>query len=356
MAGIGEVVTQNDLKSLRAWSEASAARRGYVAPTVFRLATSSITSLNYYRTLDNAVQKLKYLQNRGGKNIAPSGSIKLQQNRTAQTIGINVDFYLADDNLGPIAQPYTTIRQKLSSGAIKNMPFKFYKTDGSGPFFALLSSTDMGIAATVTQKLSPEKIEAYDRLTREITLLRINYNTLASFLNDLSKKKLNRTQQQIFNEGLLRLQEYRDDIRQIKDIDFVFGKNNQINGIGILPVVAWLIFGIASALIAAWAVTKIVSKWSEVAKVRSDNNAIQFITEANYRIAADPNLTAAQKKELISQNNQTIDNLENHKTTVEENGAKPDMLEQVISLAKWGLIFYGVKTIGQILGSKLSKK
>lgn len=356
MARIGEVLTQSDLTSLRKWSEATAERRGYVAPTVYKLATSPITALNYYRTIDDAIFKLKYLQKKpGGKNVSPAGSVKLQNTRTAQTIGINVDFYLPDNNLGPIAQPYTAVKQKFAAAGNVYMPFKFYKTDGSGPFFAILASSDMGIAATVTAKLSPEKIEAFDKLTREITLLRINYNALASFLNDLSKKKLNKTQQQIFNEGILRLQEYREDIRSIKDVDFVFGKNNQVSGIGILPVVAWLIFGIASALIAAWAVTKIAAKWSEVAKIRSDNDTVTFLTDAKIRIAENPNISAQDKTKLLADIDKSITKVEDHKNTVEENAAKPDTIQQLISLAKWGLIFYGVKIIGETVSKKISK-
>ena len=58
---------------------------------------------------------------------------------------------------------------------------------------------------------------------------------------------------------------------------------------------------------------------------------------------------------MIAQNNKTIDQAEKHKEVVEENADKPDMMSQLISLAKWGLIFYGIKIIGETVGKKMSK-
>jgi hypothetical protein len=347
---IGDVISQSDLNSLQRWQEKSTPQKGYISPTVYRLPSSTATRWPYFKTLQNALDFIKYMAgNKSVKLPVNAGYIPFVNTRTPQQLGINVDFYLPLPALGSLPVPYVYVREKYKAAGNVVLAFKFYKPNGSGPFYSILSSTDLGIAATQTDKLTPEKIAALDRLTREVALLKANYNALANFLDGLSKKTLSPVQQQVFNEGVLRLMDYKTQINAIKDIDFKFGKNSQVSGIGIAPAIAWLIFWAVTSIIAAYTITRIAAKWAEVAKVRSDNDAIQFITDANIRIAKDPTLTQQQKQDLINKNYGIIDSIEQHKETVEENAAKPGMVEQLMSLGKWAVIFYGIKIIGENL-------
>jgi hypothetical protein len=352
MESIGEVVTQSQLKSLQRWNEQSIPTKGYIAPTVYRLASSTSLKWPYFSSLQSAVSFIKVLARiKGAVLPPPAGYTYFTSNKTAQTLGINVDFYWPVDFFGTLPVPYVFVRDKFKAGGNVIMPFKFYKTNGSGPFYSVLSSTDLNIAATVSDKLSPDKIQQLDKLTREVVLLKANYNALATFISKLGQQQLLPVQQQVFNEGILRLLEYKQQIAEIKDIEFKFGKSNQVAGIGNPAAVIWLVFWAVTAIIAAYTVTRIAAKWAEVQKIRSDNDAIEFITDANIRIAKDASLTAEQKRDLINENNKTKSSIEQHKTTVEENAAKPAIIEQVIGLAKWGVIFYGIK----IIGEKISK-
>lgn len=253
MAYIGEVLTSADFKEIKRMSESNFSQKGFIAPTVFRLAGGT-KGFNYYTTLQQAVLKNKFLQGySSGVNIKPAGAIQFSSTG-AETMGINVDFFLHD-----IAKQTTTpVDYKFVKANFRKFLFlfRFIKTDGSGPHYCILDTKNMGISATATDKLSPKKLAALDEMHRQLQIAKSKYNTLAVYLQEQSKKNLNPTEQRIFNQGLLTLNNYERDLRAIKGVDIVFGTNGIVSGIGIVPIVLIVII-IASAALAAYSIEKI---------------------------------------------------------------------------------------------------
>ncbi len=335
---IGEVLTQSDLKSLAKNSEANMPRKVFVAPTVYHDKTGGSSRWVYYATLQEALNQWKYLNKMpGAKAVEPKHSFFFEKGGN-QTMGINVDFFFYHPSFGLMPAPYSFAKEWMyQKNIFKYAAIRFYKSDGSGPFYATINNRDFGITADVVKNVSPQKAEELDKLFREIVLLKANFNSLSKYLTTLSKRQLNKTEQQVYNEGLLRLQEYKDAIRQVKGVDFVFGKQNVVGQIGILPVIAWLVVaGISALIVGGYTAYKIAEKWAEVEKVRSDNDSVEFLTEAKIRIAKDPDISEATKQRLLNEANSSITKIQEHTENVEKQASSPGIFDKITNLVLIG--------------------
>lgn len=304
---IGEIVTQADLQSIQRENEKFFSQRAYLAPTVFRLAAAGITNYNYYATRDDAFKKALFLLGKGGANITPAGSVAFTNAATAQTFGINADFYILLPT-GWTVIPYAVLKSvKNWTGVV----VKFYKTNAAGPFYAILDSRYFGLSASTIASVPANKIAALDDFHRELQILKVKYNTLSEYLTTLSKKtSLNAAQQQSFNEGLLLLNSMKEQIRTIQGVEFTYNVNGQVS-IGIIPIIYIIVAAVIVAAAAAWTIDRVTTERNKTARINAAFNMQQWISEQKLKIAAAAragtisqasadqmtnDLTAAQKK------------------------------------------------------------
>lgn len=300
MSAIGEIVTQSDLISLQKYTAQSAVKTGYVAPTVYR--NTKVSGWNYYKTLTEAVRQWAYINGVPGYIAqTPAGSVKFTSTAATETMGINVDFFYPDPKLGILVSSYAWVKQMIETKKVFTCVIRFYKTDGSGAYYAVLDSRYLSIAATVTSKLPADKIAALDNFHREVQLLKYKYNSLANFLTELSKKKLNTTQQQIFNEGILMLNNMEKQLRQIKGVEINFANNGTVAGVGIIPILIIIAIALVAA-VTGWTIVTINAEIEKTKKLNASYDLQKWVAEQNLKIQKDNTLTPAQKADLINQN------------------------------------------------------
>ncbi|RTL56237.1 MAG: hypothetical protein EKK37_17340 [Sphingobacteriales bacterium] len=339
MSHIGDVMNGEMLLSIQQENNKLFSERSYVAPTIFALANKNLGNYNYYRTLDDAAQKYLYLEKQGGKNISPAGSLSFPRfNPKAVTIGINVDFFIPNSNNRWIGVPYETFKQYIYGRNQKFVICRFTKVNGSGTYYLIYNENYFGAAATAVSKLSDNKLKALDSFHREVQLLRYKYNTLATFLREMSNRSLSPVEQQSFNRGVLLLGEMREQMRSIKGIDITYSKDGNTIGEPITLLTIAIIAIIAAA--AAWTITQINIERQKTNKLNASYDMQKWITEEKIRIAKEAksgNLTEGQAQQL----NANLDEAAQSATdTIKQNSKTGEGTQSMLSLAKWGLITY----------------
>lgn len=308
--------------------------RDYLAPTVYKKAGIGIISgWNYYGTVNEAIVKYKYLNNLpGGANVTPEGSIKFLPDTTAQTLGINVDFYILSGGKW-VPATYKYLRGLLT---LPPIVFRFYTTQGAGPYYAIYDSASFGMSATSIQSASPEKIAALDSFYREVQLLKYRYNSLAAFLNDLSKRVLTSQEQQIYNEGVLKLQNLQAQINTIKGIEIVYSQNGQIVGLPILLIIA-VIAILAAAT--AWTITTIISMKEKTRQINDSYQLQQWVADKKIQVAQLAQAGTISQADA-NKINGNLDSAAASAEKVAENASKPgtSIFGDIASIVKWGAI------------------
>lgn len=258
--------------------------QGYIAPTVYLAAGRYVSNWNYYGTFEQAVAKWKFLNNLGGSNVTGKGIISFANNGTAQTMGINVDFYVY--LLGKwYLIPYKTVK---SFNPNDNVPiiFRFYTTAGNGPYYAILNQFYFGIAATIVKDADPEKVAALDGFYREVQLLKYRYNALVGFMNDLGKRNLSAYEQQIFNEGMLLLNSMNQQIGTIRNIEITYGEGGRIGAtIGILPLLAIIAIIAILAAATAWAVSAIITEQEKTKRINDAFELNKWVSDKKLQVS-----------------------------------------------------------------------
>lgn len=278
---IGEIITGNDIKMIQLSNQ----RITYVAPTVYRLA-KGFNNWNYYATAEDAIKQYNFLMSKPGyKKIAAKGSVSFKT-QSAATFGINVDFFLFTGGMGVFPATYEVIKNQMyGQSKYGNALIRFYKTDGSGPYFAILDRKQFGTTATKLSNVEPGKAAAINEFHNTIQLLRAKYNSLASFVLELSKKEKTAVEQQVFDESLVYLLNFKDQLKQLKGVDIVWSSTGQISGnskIGILPIV-WIAIIIISGSVIGFGMY--LSYLKDAKAMDAANNTIQFMQDQKLKIA-----------------------------------------------------------------------
>lgn len=356
MASIGEIVTQDQQKSLLRDLRKNASQIGYILPTVYRYASASdYTAQLYYKKFEEAY-KIVLLAS-GVKNIiqpSPAGYIKFTNKPVAQTLGINVDFYVHIPGIrNPVLAPYTFVRKLYSDfhtlGGI-GMVIKFYKTDGSGPFFTPIHTKYFGVAAKTTGKLPPEKIKAMDDFHRSCQIFLAKHNKYVSTLNQWAQRVLSPVEQKYFNLLNLKVQNMRQQIATVKGIELIYSENGE--AIGIAPIIAlyWLVGIVSVAAIGGWTIAQLGAQRASVDKV---NAAFDYDKDmAYYELEVDKQVKAGSITEAagIELKNKSSKSREKAIEAIKDLTQAPQgFMEQLLTLGKYALIFYGVKTIAENL-------
>lgn len=286
MPGIGEIVTSSQLKSLQDWSNKSIAQTVYVNPTVYKPASQTFSGWNYYASAKDALNQWAFLNGiKGFTKVAAAGSVQFKKS-VAETFGVTVDFFFYHPVLGAIPVPYAVVKQAMYSSTKTAMCIiRFYKTDGSGPYWAILDNRYLAITSTKYTDIPANKVQALTDFHNTVQRMKIQYNTLAAFVTNLSKRKLSAAEQQIFNESMVRLNNFQNQLRQLKGVTIVWGETGQVSGIGIAPII-WMAIIVVSAITVTYSVEKILLYLQDARIVEQSNGIIKYVNDQRLKIAA----------------------------------------------------------------------
>lgn len=308
--------------------------QGYVAPTVYLRADKYVSNFNYYSSLAGATNKYLYLHNQGGANTSPSGMKSFVNNQTAQTFGINCDFYVLQAGTWQLAS-YSWIKSNIAS--LPPCVFRFSTTDGSGPYYAILDTFYFGIAAISVGQLDPAKLAELDAFWREVQLMKYRYNSFVGFLNTLAKRELNVVEQKVFNEGMLMLNNLGNEMKAIRGITISYNSSGTV-GNPVLLLIA--IIAVLSAA-TAWTISTIISEKERTKRINDAYDLNKWVVDKKTQIAQQ--VAAGQ----ISQ--QSADGINNtldataavaNKVAADASKTTGGTLSSIANILKWGVVGY----------------
>ncbi len=317
--------------------------RDYLAPTVYKRSGVLLTSSwNYYNSLADAVNKYWFLNQRGSTNPAPVGYVTFTPDTSAQTFGINCDFYIFLDNKWQL----TTYKYLRGLSTYPPMVFRFTTREGNGPYYAIFDPKTFALSATAVDSVSSEKLAALDGFYREVQLMKYRYNSLAGFLNTLAQKPLTPTEQTIFNQGVLKLQNMGSQMQTLKGIEISFTTSGAVlNGFGgRVGIIPFLIIAIVAILAAAtaWTITSIIDMQQRTKQINDTYELNKWVATKKAEIAAQVNsgaLTQPQAQEIYS----TLDGATASANKIAANASSSTgIFGEVTGLVKWGLLGYVV--------------
>ena len=308
-------------------------QRQYMAPTVFLRAGKFVSNYNYYATLEAAIRKYAYLNNlQGGRNEIPAGSYAFKSDGTAQTFGINCDFYVLKNGKWQLTS-YDYVRSVAS-----NMPpviFRFLLPSTMGPYFAIFSPGYFGLAAQTVSNVDPDKLKALDDYWRAAQVLKYRYNSLVGFLNDLARRQLNTVEQQIFNEGLLLLNSMNQQMATIRGLEIGYNDGERIG----IPVIALIAVIAVLGGATAWTVASIVQEREKTDRINSSYDLQKWVANKQTEVAQ----MAQEQKISVSAAqgiNQTLSAAAAQAREVADKSSQQGggLLSDVSSIVKWGVL------------------
>ncbi len=346
MATIGEIVTQEDLKNLAEDGKRYAKNNAFIAPTVYKF--KQVGGWNYYDKLSTAMMQWAYLNGYSTKKQTATGSIKFNTTGN-ETMGIDVDFYYYMPFYNKwVNAPYEWIKTQITKAGF-TCPIRFKKTDGSGYYYAVLDNRYFAITATVI-KTTKDKVAKIDELYRVAQVVKYKYNFLSTFLTELSKKsKLTPTEQQLFNQGVLQLNNMERQIRSMKGVNVQWSNGGNVSGIGIAPLLIIAVIVLVAGL-AAWTLPKIAEEVVRWKAIDSNNDLEKFRTSTKILIQKDVTagkLTPQQGKELSGEIDKNINKAQDAaKETATEN--RESIFDKAQSLLLIGAaVYFGVKILNK---------
>lgn len=307
---------------------------GYVAPTVYlNKNVTNVPNWKYYSTKAAALKQLYYLTGEKGFASQPeTGAVSFRKDGTAQTFGINVDFYLPVSTLSNVPLPYTVAKDLILNTKLRFLLVRFTTVNGSGPYYAVFNSLYFGMSAT-TVKATGERFKAYDKFYREVQLLKTKYNTLVTFLTKLSEKQLSAKEQQIFNKGILLKDNLYQQIKQVKGIEIYTSSSG---GIGVVAIPVIWVIALIAAVAASWTIVEINKEWEKSKRINDANDVQKWVAEQMQIVAADPKISAEDKKRILKTLSDTADSASKvaEKSAEDEKG----LFGEIGNILKWGII------------------
>lgn len=303
---------------------------GYIAPTVFLKKGGTIPRWNYYDSITKAMAAFV-----DPATVVPAGSVPFANDGLPQTFGINVDFYTVLNGKWA-AVDYAYVKDHPGSPGV----IRFYTTQGAGAFYAVYNPLYFGASASVVQNYSAEKIAALDSFYRNVALLKYRYNSLVGFLNSMATRQLNAREQQIFNEGVLKLQSLSNQINTIEGIEITYTDKGAVVGLPIILIIA-IILILSSAT--AWTIATILTEAEKTKRINDSFELNKWIAEKKLEVAAAVTagtITSSQAAGI----NKTLDEAASigNKVAVESSKETGSIFKQLGSLVQWGVIGLGV--------------
>lgn len=309
--------------------------RSYVAPTVFSEPGRYVSSWNYYSSLQQVIEKWKYLNKAGGTNYPPVGAVSFANDQKPHTFGFNCDFYLLKD--GEFQLTSYGYLKTLSYSQLYATPivFRFIRTDGAGIYYAIFNALYFGMSATAIRDVDPDRIAALDAFYREVQLMKYRYNSLVGFLNSLGKKTLNQYEQQAFNEGLLLLNTMNQQIATIKGIELQYSDTGAIGN----PVILIILIVVILSAATAWTISSIQSEKEKTKRINDSFELTKWIATKKQEIAMQV-ASGAISQSSADDINKTLDEAAKAANTVANNAAKPTggILSDITTIVKWGVV------------------
>lgn len=319
--------------------------QGYVAPTVFLKADKYLSNYNYYGSLQGAIDKYNYLHNLpGGKNTTPVGIRSFINNQTAQTFGINCDFYTLQGSTWELTS-YSWLKSK---SVWPPMVFRFISVTGSGTYYSIFDPYYFSISAIAVSTLDPNKLRELDLFWREVQIMKYRYNSFVGFLNVLSQKELNSIEQRTFNEGLLILQSLSNEMQQIRGVSIQY-QNGKVG----LPVLVLIALVVVLSVATAWTINSIATEREKTKRINDSYDLQKWVVNKKLEIAQQVNSGQISQASADSIN-ATLDNAAQLAEGIAKDAAKPktNSLDSVVNILKWGVIGYGVFTIFNLVKQK----
>jgi len=307
---------------------------GYVAPTVFLKKGGTIPGWKYYNSFGEAAAAFI-----DPDPVQVAGTIYFEANGLPQTMGINCDFYkIINNKWTPV--DYSYLKNTVATEGL-DVIVRFFTTQGSGAFYTYLNSNYFGISATVVGNYTPDKIAALDSFYREVALMKYRYNSLVGFLNSLSLRQLNAKEQQIFNEGILKLQNLSNQLNTIEGIEVSYTDKGAV--IGVLPVILIIAIILILASATAWTVSTVLTEAEKTKRINDSFELNKWIADKKLEVAAAVTagtITTSQASEIY----RTLDEAASvgNKVAVESTKQTTSIFEQFGSLIKWGIVGLGV--------------
>lgn len=320
------------------WAKLAPSQQGYLAPTVFMPKGVKYKNILLYKSREDAFEKLRHnLEVPGSKNPDYIDTIIVNAEQQAQTIGINVDFYNYHRKFGFIQYSYAQVRA-MTAAERNLLVIRFTKNDGNGPVYALFEGDKMGVAATPTGKIFPDKLAALDELHRNLQLVMAQYNALSNFINTLSTQKLSPSQKVFLKQALVRQAKFKKELLAIKGSEFSFANKAGVK-IGAIQIPV-IIAAVIVAGITAYAVYEI-NKINNVTKQVISNNDLQkFFADYKLKVAEEAAAGIISKEDeqrLLSETNAAEKAAQdNNKDLTKDTIGKDGLLDKITNLVLIG--------------------
>lgn len=298
---------------------------GYVAPTVILKKGGSIASWNYYASLTEAMAAFI-----DPDPVRVAGTIYFANNGLPQTMGINVDFYTIINNKWA-AVNYEWIKNNPGATGV----IRFFDTRGDGAFYTFWNPYYFSASATVLNDYPPEKIAALDSFYREVALVKYRYNALVGFLNNLSQRQLNAKEQQVFNEGLLRLQAMSNQLNNVDGLEINYSSTGAVG----LPIILIIVIILILASATAWTISSIIEEKEKTKRINDSFELQKFVADKKTEVAAAVTagtLTQSQADSI----NRTLDEAASAGIRVADKSTEKSgsVFGEIGTIVKWGVL------------------
>lgn len=321
--------------------------RGYIAPTVFLRGDKYLSNYNYYNSMDAVVSKLSFLKGWGGTNVPPAGMVSFENNQQPQTFGINVDFFVLIGSRWEYAE-YGFVKSAINGSGFPPCVFRFFTPQGTGPYFAILDKFYFGIAALAVSDADPAKVAALDAFYREVQILKYRYNSFVGFLNALAKRPLNQIEQQVYNEGLILLNTYSNQLGTLRGVEIQFDNSGRVG----LPVIAIIAIIAVISGAAAWTISSITQETERTKRINDSYELQKWVAQKKIDVGVLVQ-NGSISQQTAAQVNQVLDQAAGQAVKVADQAAKQKTsLGSIADIAKWGVIGY----IGFLIASQLTKR
>lgn len=309
-------------------------QRDYVAPTVYSDHRIYVSNLRYYSTLDAAINRYKFLNNQGGYDVPPAGVFEFPNDGKDHTVGINCDFYILKDNSWQLTS-YKYLKTLGSPYSFPPMIFRFLLPTGTGPYYMIFDKYYLAVSALSIKSVPPEKIAELDEFYRAVQLMKYRYNALVGLLNTMSKRQLNSIEQQIFNEGILILNSFNQQIATIKGLELSYSQTGAVG----LPILLIIVVIAILATATAWTVSTIVAEKEKTKQIAESYDMTKWI--ATKKVEIEGLVTSGTISRTTANSIfKNLDDAQGIANKVANNAATDSkgIFDNLASIAMWGAI------------------
>ena len=164
----------------------------------------------------------------------------------------------------------------------------------------------------------------------------------------MATRQLNTREQQIFNEGILKLQNLSNQLNTIQGIEISYTDKGAV--VGVIPVILIIAIILILASATAWTVSTVLTEAEKTKRINDSFELNKWIADKKLEVAAAVTagtITSSQANEIYK----TLDAAASvgNKVAVESTKDPGSFFGSFGSLVKWGVIglgvFYGYKLL-----------